>query len=174
MQIGVREVAGMLAVLLCVSCGQTSAPTEESAPPENALQGVWQMEEIETTDADGNRRTFQAQPGQLIFTDSHYSMVYVPGESPRAPSAKHWEPTDQELVDQHRSIIVNSGAYEVSGSRITVRPIIAKSPEFVGGHLTWEYELSGDLLSLRGLELISGGGVSGSVGSDTFKLRRVE
>jgi len=174
MTLRLRAVATILAVLICVSCNQSPAPPEATAPPENALQGVWRMESIESTDEAGNATAFQAQPGQLIFTDSHYSMVYVPDESPRVPSAKHWEPTDAERLAHYQSIIVNSGTYEMSGSRITVRPIIARAPEFVGGHETLEFGLDGDLLTLRTVELVSGGGVANTGAADTMKLRRVE
>ena len=168
------ELAVILAFLAGVSCSQTPAATQESAPSGNALQGVWRMEEIETTDSDGNPNNFQAQPGQFIFTNSHYSVVFVPSEAPRTPPTKRWEPTAEEMVAEHRSIIVNSGTYELSGTQVTLRPVIAKAPEFVGGFEKLEYQVDGDRLSFTPIELVSVDGVAATLNRQTLRLRRVE
>lgn len=71
----------------------------------------------------------------------------------REPFATRWQPTSDEIVAAYESVIVNSGVYQVSGSRVTVRPVIAKKPEFVGGYQTYEYKIDGDPLSLESIEL---------------------
>ena len=77
------------------------------------------------------------------------------------------------MVTAFESIIVNSGTYEVSGSRLIVRPVVAKTPEFMGGRQTYEYRIDGDLLSLETVELLSRDGVPLS-SNEILRLRRSE
>jgi len=59
------------------------------------------------------------------------------------------EPTDAEKLAAYDSFIANSGTYEVSGSTLTTRPIVAKNPNFMsGGSVTYTYEIEGDTLRL--------------------------
>ena len=87
------------------------------------------------------------QPGQFIFAQSRYTAVWVPQADPRAISKKRWEPTTEEKIAHFESVVANAGTYDVSGSRVTLRPIVAKMPEFAGGNLTYEFRFeSGDLV----------------------------
>ena len=100
------------------------------------------MVEMQDGIVGGQSETVQPQPGQFISTQSRYSAVWVPQAEPRAVSAKRWEPTAEEKIAHFESVVANSGAYDVSGSRVTLRPIVAKMPEFAGGHLTYEFRPS--------------------------------
>ena len=88
------------------------------------------------TPSDGGATIDPAQPGVFIFTDEHYSAVYSLGAEPRLLSAAAFSPTSEEKAAQYDTIIVNTGTYEVSGSTITFHPMVAKSPEFIGGQST--------------------------------------
>lgn len=158
-------LVAVLVSLAVASCQQSG--------PVNPLVGAWTVVEIQQTGADGKIQTFQGQPGLSIFTKSHYSTVHVPGPAARQPFAKRWEPTPDEIRTAYESIIVNSGTYAVSGSRLIVRPVIAKTPEFAGGHGTYEYKIDRDTLSLEAVELQSYDGVRLPV-SFTIRLRRAE
>jgi hypothetical protein len=81
--------------------------------------------------------------------------MYVPGDEPRelfsgdAPVLGTLEPTDAEVLTAFGSFIANSGTYEVSGSTITTRPTVAKTPNFMaGGSLSYTYRVEGDTLWL--------------------------
>ncbi len=79
------------------------------------------------------------------------------------------------MVAQYQTIIVNTGTYDVSGSTITYRPIIAKSPEFVGGHSTMDYAIDGNTLTLNNTSVVSVDGMSPPTDvSGTIRLRRIE
>jgi hypothetical protein len=167
MRIARRCRAVVAIALMTAACA--AAPANVEGP----LHGVWQLVEIQETGEDGRPLTYPAQSGQVIFTGSHYSIVFVSGPAAREPAATRWQPTPDEKLAAFDSIIVNSGTYEVSGSRLTVRPVIAKVPEFAGGRQTFEYTIEGDTLTLDVIEVESHDGVRLTV-NDRLTLRRVE
>ncbi len=116
-----------------------------------------------------------SQPGLWIFTKGHYSAVYSIGAEPRPLAATTFNETDEETVALYDTIIVNSGTYEVSGSTITLRPMIAKSQGYVGGRSTIDFEIAGDVLTLTTRNVTSPGGVSPSnTAGSSMTLRRKE
>ena len=141
------------------------------ASAQNPLQGVWSMISVDA--GDGSAVIEPSQPGFYIFAEGHYSAVYAPGPEPREPAAISFQPTDEEMVAQHESIIVNAGTYEVSGSTVTFRPMIAKSPGFVGGQATSEFRIDGDMLTLMTLTVVAADGVS-TPGWRSLIFRRLE
>ena len=149
----------LLALVLVAACGQA---------PVNPLAGAWSVTAIEL--ADGSVID-PAQPGLFIFADSHYSAVYTNRAEPRPLSATPFNATDEEALDQFRSIIVNTGTYTVSGSMITFRPLVARAPEFIGGESTAEFEIAGDVLTLRYQTIVAADGGSPAVGG-WLTLRR--
>jgi len=121
------------------------------------LEGVWQIQQI--TPKDGGPVNRNPLPSLVIFTPEHYSMVWMAGsEAPRA-FAKHWVPTDAEKIARYDAILVNSGTYETGQGKLTMTPIVARVPEFIGGTIEWEYRLSGDVLVLTFLDEHSFDGV---------------
>jgi hypothetical protein len=115
-----------------------------------------------------------SQPGLYIFADGHYSAVYAPGTDPRIKSEVSFQPTQEETVAQYETIIVNTGTYEISGSMVTFRPIIAKSPGFVGGHQTSTFRVDGDTLVLTLETVVAVDGVSAPNVSGSLTFVRVE
>ena len=83
-------------------------------------------------------------------------------------------PTPEEMVAQYESIIVNTGTYEITGSTVTFRPVIAKSPGFVGGQATAELQITGDALTLTFQSIVSADGTSPPRVERSMTLRRVE
>ena len=71
--------------------------------------------------------------------ESHYSSMRVTGDQPRelfvgdAPVIGSLTPTDAEIIAACRAISASSGTYEVSGSTLTIRPIVAKNPGVMSG-----------------------------------------
>ncbi len=160
-------VALTLGVVAITACGDQAAQEEVSANP---LLGVWSMTAIT---ADDGTMIEPSQSGLFIFTEDHYSAVYSLGADPRPLSATAFAPTSDEMVAQYQTIIVNTGTYDVSGSTITYRPMVAKSAGFVGGHSTMDYAIDGNTLTLNTTSVVSADGMSLEV-SETIRLRRIE
>ena len=81
------------------------------------------------------------------------------------------------MIAHYKSVAANSGSYEVSGSRVTIRPIVAKLADFAGGHLTYEFRIEGDMLFLDAVEEQSADGVAPpdyDATRERLKLRRIE
>ena len=71
-----------------------------------------------------------------------------------------FQPTAEEMVVQHESIIVNAGTYKVRGSTVTVDPLIVKSPGFVGDLATSEPQMNRGMLSLITWLIVAAYGIS--------------
>lgn len=175
MQLRSRVVPAAIALVTLVtiaSCGQAPAPAEPAAPA-NPLQGVWSMTAY--TPGNGGATIDPSQPGLVIFTEGHYSQIFSPAGEPRPLAAASFNPTSEEKVAQYDTIIVNTGSYEVSGSTLTFRPMIARSPEFVGGQSVMDFQIDGDTLTLTMQSVVAADGVSApdAPGSSTV-LRRIE
>jgi hypothetical protein len=124
---------------------------------------------------DGRATIDPSQPGLVIFTEGYYSAVYSLGAEPRPLSAAGFNPTSEEMAAQYDTIIVNTGTYEASGSTITLRPMVAKSPEFIGGHSTMDYQINGDTLTLSVTSTVDADGASPPEGFEpSMTLRRLQ
>jgi hypothetical protein len=75
-------------------------------------------------------------------------MTWVRGGKARAPYAGE-VPTTEEKVMAFDSLVSSAGTYEVSGSTIAVRPMVARNPNFMaGGSSRYEFRAEGDTLWL--------------------------
>ena len=149
-----------------------SVPASRHAEPSDPLVGVWLVATLTRPD----RETIDpAGPGQFIFANGRYSAVYSLGAEERPHAAASFNPTADEKVTQYDTIIVNSGIYEVNGSELTLRPIVAKTPEYAGGSSTMEFRIDGDILTttMRSITSVDGASPEGAIGS-SMTLRRVQ
>jgi len=163
-------VPAVLGVVLTVACGQAPAPAEPAAAPDPWL-GVWSVASLTFP---GNDPIDPAQPGLWIFTDGYYSAVWTRTAEPRVAAAIHFQPTDEEKVAEYDSIIVNTGTYSVNGTTMTFRPMVAKSPGFIGGTSTAEFTISGDTMTLNVTATTSSAGVEAPGPSPaSYALRRL-
>ena len=114
------------------------------AQTKTPVEGVWQIAEVVVQQGHENdwlsgesaaekvTTIPNPQPGLIIFTRSHYSQLVVRGNKPRAAVAPPKDPrnlTDAEkiaLYEQWRLVIANAGTYEVKGSTLFIRGIVAK------------------------------------------------
>ena len=92
------------------------------------IQGVWKIVEW----VEGGRTITTVQPSLFIFTKGHYSMLFLQTDQPRpgyaAPQVRQ-NLTDAEKLarfEHWRPFTAASGTYDVSGTTITLRPLIAK------------------------------------------------
>jgi len=140
--------------------------------PSDPLVGVWLVATLTTPDGE---TIDPAGPGQFIFANGRYSAVFSLGAEERPHAAAGFNPTADEKVTQYDTIIVNSGIYEVNGSELTLRPIVAKTPEYAGGSSTMEFRIDGDILTttMRSITSVDGASPEGAIGS-SMTLRRVQ
>ena len=113
----------------------------------SALQGAWTITEVSVTTPDTSWTEANPQPGLYIFLERHYSTLIVQGSEPREFLSD--DPTDAEFLAAFGPFIANSGTYEVSGTTLTVRPLVAKVPEAMSDNsFTYTYRVEGDTLRL--------------------------
>ena len=117
-----------------------SAVLGQSKP---SIQGVWRVVEVTITDTapgasalglpKGTHTT--VQPGLLIFTGKHYSTINDTAAKPRSttPFKVAGQPTVEEMQSQWGPFAANAGTYELSGTTLTRRAIVAKNPANQGG-----------------------------------------
>ena len=157
----------VLAVTLLTACER-----KESA--ESPLEGAWGVASIHVTGPDSANTT--VQPSLYLFGDKHYSMFRVTGN--RAWAATD-SATDAERLAAYKSFIANTGTYEVADSTLTTHPIVARSPNFMGGSDIYHFRVSGDTLWLSNtgadIRTMIGGklvGPSGTPSATTLVLVR--
>jgi hypothetical protein len=120
---------------------------------DNALLGVWQIQKIETKTLNGSSVNSDPQPSLAIFTESHYSLVWMPGATGMRAFKQRWMPTDEEKIQRYGEIVVNAGTYTLSGSTLTAHPVVSRVPAFMGGgKMLYEYPVEGDTLWLTTLD----------------------
>src|SRR5260221_9625828 len=103
-----------------------SVPVAAQSGSRGRLEGAWKVSEIVVIGA-GAFSAPSPNPGLFIFTKTHYSVFVAPVKQPRALFATE-TPTIAEKVAAFESMAANTGTYEISGSTLTVRPMVAKNP----------------------------------------------
>jgi hypothetical protein len=122
------------------------------------LAGVWRIQKIDRHDCGAHFIDLKS-PGIFIFTSRHYSMVFVLGDNPQSAFTERWNPTDREKIERFDSLIVNAGTYEISDAILTMHPLVARIPEFIGGTLVCECCLDGEALDMTFVDEYSHDGV---------------
>lgn len=131
-------------VVWCCVCAATATA---QVPTRGAVESVWQFVEEVVTDAGGSTTT-RSGPGLLILTRDHYSFLRALGGGQRSLFLAA-TPTTREKVAAYDSFAAATGTYEVSGDALTVRPSVAKSPNYMaGGFENYQFRVAGDTLWL--------------------------
>jgi hypothetical protein len=115
----------------------------------SSIQGVWQA--VEVTMPGPTTRTItipEPRPNLTMITARHYSRVQVEADGSRPEVADVAKANADELRAAWGPFYAEAGSYEVSGDRITVRPVAAKNPAAMapGAFTTWSYRLDGNTL----------------------------
>jgi hypothetical protein len=126
----------------------------QSQTSSSPVQGVWRVQERTITGANPSTTT-TPQPGIYIFTARHYSFVQIPGTSARPkvdPPKVAGSPTDSEklaIYPQWNQFNANSGTYELKGTTLTTKPIVAKNEAVMtGAGITYQFKVDGKTLWL--------------------------
>lgn len=163
-----------LSILFCVL--SASAAFAQTKSP---IEGVWKITEVVTPSrnpAEKGVTNSNPQPGLIIFTRGYYSQVMVPGAEPRAEVAPAKDPqnlTDAEKIARYEHwnrFTANSGTYEIKGTTLTRRAIVAKNLQVMTAQApnVQEFKLEGP----NTLWLIPTGDQAAT--SSRIKLTRVE
>jgi hypothetical protein len=135
-------------------------------------EGVWQLSEVTTT-GDHAMTVKATQPSMYMFTKTHYSIIYVDSDKPRAEMLDYSKATQEQLfsifVDD---FVANAGTYDVKAGKMTVHPMVAKSPSYMkeGTWTTWSMTIKGNMMTL----VSDSSNFGPSKNPTTFKLTRVE
>ena len=132
--------------LLCVTAMLAAIGISVFASVEpTALTGAWRVTEIMP---DGPKPSLitSPQPSLLLFTANHYSMLYVNGDTARPAVPKN--ATAADVWAFVTPFVANSGTYEIRGSTLAIRPIVAKDPGVMGRFLFYAFKLEGNALTL--------------------------
>ena len=123
-----------------------------NAPP---IEGVWRITRIVTTGANA-ATTAAPQPSLVIFARGHYSYLSVNSSQPRpdvAPAKVPNKLTDAEKLARYEMwnpFTAQSGTYEIKGSSLTRRPVVAKNVNVMTTNppIVQEFTVQGDTLVL--------------------------
>jgi hypothetical protein len=132
----------------------TITPIEtRGQPPSVALPGAWRIVRTSLTTSDQPSVVDYSQPGLLLFTARHYSLMYVEGNKTRQMFQDPARPTEAEKLDAFDTFVGHSGTYSVADSLIAMQIEISKSPNLMGTELRntfarFAYEMVGDTLRL--------------------------
>ena len=138
--------------LLTVSCLfvlGSSIPAQSRGP----LEGVWRVAELifpETSPfvrPGAPRVITDPEPSLIIFTARYYSRLTI--EEPRQlvnapPNPRNaTDPEKLALYEQWRPLSASAGTYELNGSTMTLRTIVAKNVAPANGYVAvrWEIKL---------------------------------
>ena len=119
-----------LSILFCL-LSASSAFAQTDRP----LEGVWKV--TEEVLPGPNPVTIASQPSLVIFTQGYYSELYVMRgqvRTPVVPARDQQNFTDADKIsrfEQWRPVVANSGTYEINGSTLTRRAIVAKNLELM-------------------------------------------
>ena len=86
------------------------------------------------------------EEGVLVFSDSHYSMVWQ--EKNRKPYPVD-SPTDADELEAYRTHQSQAGTYQVSGSKMTVGREISRHPGRSGNPSEIELTIEGNTINMR-------------------------
>ncbi len=143
----IRKTSVIVAIVVVGAWALASA---QSAP---SLPGAWRVTEVVVTGANASTNS-SPQPSLYVFTRQHYSILSVGGTTARKAAAAPKDParlTDAEKLAQYElwnPFTANSGTYQVSGTTLTTRPLVAKNPGVMGGTQTREFKIDGTTLTL--------------------------
>ncbi|WP_370088630.1 ankyrin repeat domain-containing protein [Ekhidna sp.] len=115
---------------------------------QNELIGSWKMNEIHYVYPDTTYK-MEVLQGSLLIDEKRYSIMYNPSPRPRKAFESLSKPTEEEMLAGFRSIVFNTGPYEITDDVMLAHPDLAKVPGFEGGKQYYRYRLEGDKLFFR-------------------------
>jgi hypothetical protein len=159
--------------LACVLVGMIQAVTlAQRGNANSGIVGVWHASEIIST-GPGAKKVTNPQPSVWIFTQRHFSIDAVTSDAPRPELPPQDKRTEKQVADAYGPFTGRAGTYEVKGSELTTKHVVAKNPARMkaGAFTTYTVRFEGkDTLWLAEKATDSGPVAN----PDTFKLTRLE
>ena len=158
----------MTMIALCFALVLSVSASAQS----RSIEGVWSLTEISSA-APSSTPKLMAQPSMYLFTKKHYSIIYVSSVTPRPEMDDLSTATADDLRKVFvESFVANAGTYEMKAGKITVRPMVAKSPGYMkaGTMSTLSVKIDGNTMTLTTEGTSSGPAAVPT----TYKLKRVE
>ncbi len=118
------------------------------AQAQGSLEGAWAVTEVAVTGGENPGTNMNPQPSLYLFTDRHYSIMFVSGTEPRPAAPGDDGFSDEEIIESFNTFQANSGSYETSGTTLTRNVIVARVPDLMGQMRELEYSIQGDTLVL--------------------------
>lgn len=132
----------------------TDPPSDSTGTPVDSsalLIGAWRLEATQAFNSEGTLvYEPEVQTGFFVFTERDYSLMWT--RAPRPPAAVHWNATNSERLNSFNTLIAHAGHYAIVNGDIVYDPLVAKSPEFVGGSERFEFAVSGDTLRMTAVD----------------------
>jgi len=146
----------------CRSSGVSSdtSTTAELPAPDDGLQGVWRLTDIEYVAADGSVEEGTPQESLLQFAAGYYFMGYSHHETRSQVFEDPWDPTPEEALNRASGLVVNAGRYERTETELVLYPEFAWYPVVVGSRAIIEPTVRGDTLILTYVDQIGVDGAS--------------
>jgi len=135
------------------------------------IEGVWTLTEITTTGPNAGTKQI-TQPSMYLFTKKHYSIIYVSSDAPRDASDPATMDADHLREVFVKSFVANAGTYELKAGKLTLHPMVAKSPTYMQGGrwLKESVTISGNNMTLT----TDSSNEGPSKNPTTFKFTRIE
>jgi len=175
-----KSFPAALAFFLIVSGCQTQAQTDQAYDmgTQTGVEGAWRIASLQAVSATGEVSELPIQESLMLFFDGYYSNAFSRHESPSPYFTDRFNPTEEERIARLSELTVNTGTYELGSGTLTLRPMFALTPEFIGGAAEFEYQLSGDQLTLTQRNVVSVDGVQSQVFAAgegrVFHLQRIQ
>jgi hypothetical protein len=138
----------LLVVLFVVAVVSTAVIGQQRNAP---LAGAWRVTEVTTTGPNGTTNS-NLQPRLVLFTATHYGRVGVTAPNPRPLPEPGTFATEALLLQQWGPFAADAGTYQVSGTEVTLRPIVNKLPAVMSADgrffVTYTYRVEGNTLTL--------------------------
>jgi hypothetical protein len=145
-----RRLLIVLGALLGFGALITVGFAVQQAPRRISVVGAWKITELWSR-SPGGEWSARAVPNAslYIFTEAHYSYMYVPGADPRRRfTGDPNRPTDAEKVAAYDSFVAGSGTYALTGSTLTLQALVHQNPNEMGGE-PLNYDVETDVNTLR-------------------------
>lgn len=112
------------------------------------LVGSWSVDEIHYLYKDTTYKQIGIHYGRFLFTKNRYAVMYNPRLEKRKSFKNLSNPTPQEIIEGFKSVVFNSGSWQINKDQIITQANIAKVPGFEGGKQYYKYILTDNILEM--------------------------
>ena len=138
-------------LIVSLALGLLVSQALEGQSQQASIQGVWQVVEVTITGPAARTITIpEPRPNLIILSARHYSQLHDDTVRSRPVLADASTASADQLRAAWGPFAGEAGTYEVTGSTITMRPIVAKNPAAMapGAFISYAYKLDGDTLRI--------------------------